>query len=326
MLKTFWIGYSARSAWGSSSGRSGGRARNRGNLTGAGTNGPRESTRVHCRLDHFGAQKIAAPLGENVPVNCTGIIAHSTGEVSKSQTQTCPVEIGIERLRHQRLELTNARVLPSGISVILPGGMPGADDPRGMGRQSFIDHEHAERRASPRFPIGVIATRVLDQLSQLAAAGWRRVSNGVSNLMCQPEGNQLRIEPQSLRFGIRDARKVLEADESDALAVDNQLSGVGGADPDHQHHIDIDIDVQQGPALLFRISGKRDDIDSLQHRSKIYPARKCGRANDFQKMRTCWVKDVVVPVGFQKAAMIFEVAEIGGDTVGTVVNCEEVRQ
>ncbi|HVS59628.1 MAG TPA: hypothetical protein VHE82_02925, partial [Gemmatimonadaceae bacterium] len=59
---------------------------------------------------------------------------------------------------------------------------------------------------------------------------------------------------------------------------------------------------------------------------KIYPARKCGRANDFQKMRARRIEDVVVPVGFQKAAVIFEVAEIGGDTVGTVVNCEEVRQ
>jgi hypothetical protein len=39
-----------------------------------------------------------------------------------------------------------------------------------------------------------------------------------------------------------------------------------------------------------------------------------------------WIKDVIVPVGFQKAAVIFEVAEIGGDTVGTVVNCEEIRQ
>jgi hypothetical protein len=43
-------------------------------------------------------------------------------------------------------------------------------------------------------------------------------------------------------------------------------------------------------------------------------------------MRACRIEDVVVPVGFQKAAVIFEVAEIGGDTVGTVVNCEEVGQ
>jgi hypothetical protein len=43
-------------------------------------------------------------------------------------------------------------------------------------------------------------------------------------------------------------------------------------------------------------------------------------------MGTRRVEDIVMPVGFQKAAVIFEVAEIGGDTVGTVVNCEEVGQ
>src|SRR4030088_1347894 len=106
--------------------------------------------------------------------------------------------------------------------------MPWADDPRGMGGQPFIDHELAECGAPPRFPIGGIAACVLDQLFQLAAAGWGCLSYGGSNRMSQPEGNQLRSESQSLRFGIRDAGKVLEADEGDSLAVDNQLSGVGG--------------------------------------------------------------------------------------------------
>jgi hypothetical protein len=43
-------------------------------------------------------------------------------------------------------------------------------------------------------------------------------------------------------------------------------------------------------------------------------------------VRASRIEDVIMPVSFQKAAVIFEVAEIGGDTVGTVVNCEEVRQ
>jgi hypothetical protein len=33
-----------------------------------------------------------------------------------------------------------------------------------------------------------------------------------------------------------------------------------------------------------------------------------------------------MPVGLEEATVGFEVAEIGGDTVCTVVNCEEVRQ
>jgi hypothetical protein len=43
-------------------------------------------------------------------------------------------------------------------------------------------------------------------------------------------------------------------------------------------------------------------------------------------MGTSGIQDVVMPVSFQETAVIFEVAEIGGDTVGTVVNCEKVRQ
>src|SRR6267378_7065902 len=121
--------YSARSASGSSSGRGGCRTRDGSDLARTRTNGPRHSARIYCRLDHFGAQKIAASLRENMPVDCASVVAHTAGEVSKSQTQACPVEIGIERLCHQRLELTNARVLPPGISIVLPGGMPRADDP-----------------------------------------------------------------------------------------------------------------------------------------------------------------------------------------------------
>src|ERR1700737_131431 len=233
MLRTFSIGFSARSASGNSSGRGGGRTRDRSDLARTRTNGPRHSAGIYCRLDHFCTQKIAASLGENVPVDSASVVTHSAGEIPKSQAQACPVQIGIERLRHQRLKLTNTRVFPSSISIVLPGGMTRADDPRCVSGQTFIDHELAERRASSCFPVGVVAAGVLDQLFQLAATGRRRVSNGVSNLMRQPEGNQLRIEPQSLSFGICDAGKVLKADESDPLAVDNELTGVGSADADH---------------------------------------------------------------------------------------------
>jgi hypothetical protein len=119
---------------------------------------------------------------------------------------------------------------------------------------------------------------------------------------------------------------VLKADKSDSLAVDYQLARVRGPDSHHEHNIDVRIDIEQDLALLLRIPCERNDIDSLEHCSKIYAACKCGRANDFQKMRTRRVEHVVVPVGFQKAAVVFEVAEIGGDTVGTVVNCEKIRQ
>src|SRR6266853_1897101 len=114
---------------------------------------------------------------------------------------------------------------------------------------------------------------------------------------------------------------MLEADESDSFTFDDELTGVRGTDTDHKHNVDIRIYIEEGPALLFCVTGQRDDVNSLEHCAKVYTARKCGRANDFQKMRPRRIQHVVMPVGLQEAAVNFEVAEIGGETDGNVVNC-----
>ena len=79
--------------------------------------------------------------------------------------------------------------------------------------------------------------------------------------------------------------------------LDHELTGVGSTHTHHQHDVDVGINIQQGSALLFRVPGERDDVDSLEHGTKVYPACKCGRANDFQKMWSRRIEDVVVPVG-----------------------------
>ena len=117
------------------------------------------------------------------------------------------------------------------------------------------------------------------------------------DLVGKPQRDQFRVEAQTLGFGIRYAGEMLEADESDSFTLDHELTGVRGTDANHEHHIDVRVYVEEGPALLFRVSGERDDIDSLQHRAKVYTTCKCGRANDFQKMRPCRIQHVVVPVG-----------------------------
>jgi hypothetical protein len=89
---------------------------------------------------------------------------------------------------------------------------------------------------------------------------------------------------------------MLETDEGDSLSVDYELTGIGGTHTHHEHDINIRIDAQERSALLFRISGERDHVNSLEHRAEVYPTRKCGRANDFQKMWSCWIQDVVMPV------------------------------
>jgi hypothetical protein len=117
------------------------------------------------------------------------------------------------------------------------------------------------------------------------------------DLVSEPEWNQLGVEAQSLGFRVGNAGKMLETDKSYPLPVDYQFARIGGTYTDHQYDIDVGIDIQQGSALLFRISGEGDDVDPLQHGAKVHTACKCGRANDFQKMWPRRIEDVVVPVG-----------------------------
>ena len=79
-------------------------------------------------------------------------------------------------------------------------------------------------------------------------------------------------------------------------------------------------------ALLFGVAGERDDVGALEHRAEIDAARAVRQSDDVQEVRTCRVDDVVVPVGFEEAAVGGEVALVGGDAVGAVENGEEIRQ
>jgi len=59
--------------------------------------------------------------------------------------------------------------------------------------------------------------------------------------MGQPERQQLRIEAESLRIGIRNRGEMLETRERDPLSIDHQLAGVCSADADHEHDLHVDI-------------------------------------------------------------------------------------
>src|ERR1700681_4900482 len=92
------------------------------------------------------------------------VIAHSAGEISKSESQTGPIEITVEGPGHQRLELTDAGVLAPGVAVVLPGGMTRTDHSRCDRSQSLVDHQLTKGSASSGFPIGVVSARVVNQL------------------------------------------------------------------------------------------------------------------------------------------------------------------
>src|SRR5687767_8812147 len=107
--------------------------------------------------------------------------------------------------------------------------------------QSFIHEMLSQRGETPGVPVGVIAPGVLDQRAHLAAAGGRGVANGVSELMGQPERNQLWIETKPLGVRVGDGREVLKTREGDPRPVHHELAGIRRADADHEYDVYIGV-------------------------------------------------------------------------------------
>ena len=144
--------------------------------------------------------------------------------------------------------------------------------------------------------------------------------------MGKPEWNQLGIEAQSAGLGIGDAGEMFEADESDAPAVYHQLTGIRRTYSNHQHDVDVGVDLEKIAALVFSVSRESDDVHPLEHRAQISPSCKSSRSDYFREMRAIRLDDVVRPVGFEETAVVVEVAEICRDAIGAVQDCEEVGQ
>ena len=99
----------------------------------------------------------------------------------------------------------------------------------------------SQRRAASRIPIRVIAIGLVDERADLAAASWRRVSDSVSHFVRQPHRNQLGIETKSLCFVVGHAGEVLQTHESNTATGHHELTGIRGADTDHENDIDVDV-------------------------------------------------------------------------------------
>jgi hypothetical protein len=236
------------------------------------------------------------------------------------------VEVLADRPRDDRLQLAYARELPAPVAEVLPRGVSGADRLGDLHGETFVDEELTERGAPSRFPVRVVAAGVADQLAELTPTRRRGVADDVSDLVREPERDKLRVQPEALRLAVGDAREVLQADEGDAAAIDDELAGVRRADAHHEHDVDIDVGIEQRGALLFGRAGEGDDIGALEHRPEVGPVSERGGANDFEKVWAVGIDDVVVPVGFEEAAVGGEVALVGGETIWAAENREEIRQ
>ena len=114
---------------------------------------------------------------------------------------------------------------------------------------------------------------------------------------------------------------MFEANEGDSASVYDQLARVGGPDADHEHDVDIRIEVEQVVAAAFSLARQRDHVDPLDHRAEIDARRVYGGFDDLVEVRTGRIDYVIVPVRLENRSVGFEVAEIRGGGISTVVNC-----
>jgi hypothetical protein len=148
----------------------------------------------------------------------------------------------------------------------------------------------------------------------------------VCDLVREPKREQVRLEAQPLGVRIGDAGKVLKTDEGGGTPSDHQLAGIRGADADHQHHIDINVGLDQPCAPLFRRPGQGDNIGAGEHRTEVGPGGVDRSLDDIAEMRPIGVDDVVMPVGLQQAPVGVEVPLVSGDPVDALENREEIRE
>jgi hypothetical protein len=148
----------------------------------------------------------------------------------------------------------------------------------------------------------------------------------MSELMGQPEGEQLGIQSETLRVRIGDGREVLETGEGDPLSIDHEFAGVCCPDADHENNVYIDVLLKEAAAALLSRSGERDHVGSLEHLFEIGSICQRSRPDDVDEMGTFGIDDVILPVRLEETAVGFEVAMIGGDAVGATEYGEKIWQ
>ena len=119
---------------------------------------------------------------------------------------------------------------------------------------------------------------------------------------------------------------MLQAEEGDAAAINNELARIRRANPDHEDDVQIAIDREQLAALLLGRACKRHDIGTVQHRAEIAALCQDRRTRDLQEMGAVRIYDVIVPVRCEKLAVGREVSLVGGEAVGAVEDSKKIGQ
>src|SRR4051812_30462661 len=76
-------------------------------------NRPRHSPGIDRRLGHARAEEVTAALGEHVPVDGPGLVAHSTRQIAQAKAEARAIQVLHDGAADDSFQLADARILPA---------------------------------------------------------------------------------------------------------------------------------------------------------------------------------------------------------------------
>src|ERR1051325_6144172 len=232
-------------------------------------NDPVEALRLRGGLYDSIPVEVATPLWKHRSRNRSGELAYAVREIPEAETEAPGIAIRRNRLARGQFCFPHAPVLLATISKVFPRRVPGGNRARHGDGNAFVHEMLSKADVSAGIPVGVVASGAGHGRPHLTPARRRRIPKGVRVFMRQPQGYELRVEPKPAGGRILNARKVLEGDESNAFALDDELACVRCADSDHENDIDVDIGSKNVTRLELSCARQCDDIGALENRAQV---------------------------------------------------------
>ena len=140
-----------------------------------------------------------------------------------------------------------------------------------------------------------------------------------------PERQHLGSETQSVGGGVGATGEMLEADEDRAAAAQDELAGVGGAEPDHQVAVGGAIGLNQVVGARERLAHHPGNVHRREQHLEVGAVGRHRVMDHLGGGGAVEVENVVVPVGGEDGAMPLEIVSVGGFGIGGGEEVEKFR-
>jgi hypothetical protein len=147
----------------------------------------------------------------------------------------------------------------------------------------------------------------------------------VRDLVGDPQGYQLGLEPQSERLVVGLAREMLETHEGDPATAHHQLARVGAPHTHHEVHVELPVDLEDLLTPLHRFLCHGNHVVALQQHAQVPAVGGQRSLDDLLGVWAVEVEDVVVPVGGEDGEVFSQIATIRLQGVRCVERGEEFR-